>query len=70
MKAYRVLIKNGDPDRTKSTWGDSSFLVMATSFGNAEDKVQKHIRGGHLQSITYEGEVTRNDDVIELNTKH
>lgn len=70
MNVYRVVIKGNDPERKRSSWGDSTYLIRAASFSNAEDKAKKLEYSGKIHSITYEGEDLRDGDIMEVNTKH
>lgn len=65
MKLFKVTIKKNSNDQRD--WGDHYYLVVASSFGNAEDKAEK-FRNTHgiMQDITFVGDITRDPDVILL----
>lgn len=67
MKLFKVTIKKNNNDPGHRSWGDEYYMVIAASFGNAEDKAKKFQKThGVMEDIHYMGEVTRDEDVILL----
>lgn len=67
MNLYKVEIKKNSSKENARHWGDEYYFVIASSFGNAEDKAKKfQSTYGTMENIQYMGEVTHDKDVILL----
>lgn len=66
MNLYKAYIKKNNPKENAHSWGDEYYLIKASSFGNAEDKMKKFITTGEMCDLTYIGVVTKDEDVILL----
>jgi hypothetical protein len=68
MKLYKVEIEKNDDSKNAAHWGTQYYFVIASSFGNAEDKAKKFEKShGIMKNIVFMGDVTERDkDVIIL----
>ena len=67
MNLYKVKIEKNDTSRNASDFGDHFYFVIATNYGNAEDKAKNfQTQTGIMKEIILMGEVTRDNDVIKL----
>lgn len=63
MNIYRVLQKK---KKDQPFWDDSTLLVLAQDFSDAENKVRSFGELGEIVEIKVNGETTYNKDIFRL----
>lgn len=63
MNVYQAIFKQKD---NESYWDNKPLLIIASNYGNAEDKALSYIDGRELLEIKLLGETTRNPDIFQL----